>query len=66
MFTHKKGDIVNVKLHSWMVDVEVEEGTSLESITEKLAGATTFMEGVGHAEVEYMGELADEPPEVMN
>ena len=61
-------DTVTVKLHSWMVDVEVEDGTSLEAIAEKLAGALTYVEGVGYVEIEYMGELQAEPetPEVMN
>ena len=61
-------DAVNVTLHSWMVDVEVEEGTSLEGIAEKLAGALTYYEGVGVVAVEYLGELAaeDETPEKMN
>lgn len=68
MFKHKLGDPTNVTLHSWIVDVEVEEGTSLDAIAEKLASALTFVEGCGYSDVEYLGQLADEPetPEIMN
>lgn len=43
--------------HGFLIDIEAEEGTSVELMTERLAGACTWVEGVGHTDVDYLGEI---------
>lgn len=47
--------------HGFLIDVEAEEGTSVSEMQDHLAGACTWLEGVGRTDVEYMGEIPDEP-----
>ena len=58
------GDSTEVTTHDFMVTVEVEPGVDLNAVAEKLAGALSFVEGVGDVTVSYLGEM--DAPEKMN
>lgn len=64
MFKHYKGDPAPVTAHGFTVSVDLEDGTQpIEYLVGKLAGALTFVEGVGNVDVEYIGQM-DVVPEV--
>lgn len=45
--------------YGFIICVEAEEGTSVDAISLKLADACTWVEGVGHTDVEFMGEIEE-------
>lgn len=52
----------DVQLHGFLVGVELEPGVDAIFISERLAGALTFIEGVGEVDTEHLGiiEVLDE------
>lgn len=42
----------------FMIAVEVEDGTSVGHMKNKLADALTWVEGVGKVDVDYMGRIS--------
>ena len=55
-----KGDINNpgkITINGFLIAVEIEEGTSIEQVGNKLADAVSFMEGTGQVEVNHLGTL---------
>jgi len=57
VYRHRVDEDVTITGHGFIIHVEVEDGVSPESISEKLAGALTFVEGVGPVDVTYLGEI---------
>lgn len=53
-----------LKTHGFLVSVEAEDGyVNPEALAERLGSACTFMEGVGHIDVNYMGQIDEEETE---
>jgi len=52
---------VNVRLHGWVIGVELEEGRDPNIVSLRLADALTFVEGTGNVSVEYLGEVSFAP-----
>lgn len=45
--------------HGFLIQVDAEEGTSVEAMKDHLGDACTWMEGVGKTDVEYMGVIPE-------
>lgn len=43
--------------HAFLIAVELEDTTSPEDVSNKLAGSLTWVEGVGKVDVEHLGEI---------
>ena len=64
MFQHHKDNQTPVTAHGFMISVDVEEGAQpIEYLTDRLAAALTFVEGVGNVAVDYIGKLDVMPEE---
>jgi hypothetical protein len=62
-------DTLDISVEGFLIAAEVEKGTDIEAIGNKLADALTFMEGIGQIEVNHLGalELVDEDhPDAMS
>lgn len=44
-------------LHGLIVGVELEEGTLIEPIMDRIVDALQWIEGTGEVEVDYLGEI---------
>ena len=64
MFQRHKDNPTPVTAHGFMISVDVEEGAQpIEYLTDRLAAALTFVEGVGNVDVSYIGKLDVMPEE---
>ncbi len=55
-----KGDIntiTELSIEGFLIAVEIEKGTDLDAIGNKLADALSFTEGIGQVEVNHLGTL---------
>ena len=58
MYQHRIGDpTVVITGHGFLVYVEAAGAVNPSDIAQRLAGALTFIEGVGPVDVDYMGEI---------
>lgn len=55
-------DTLDISIEGFLIAAEVEKGTDIDAIGNKLADALSFMEGIGQVEVNHLGalELVDE------
>lgn len=46
-----------ITTHGFLIAVEIADDVSLTYVTEKLADATSWIEGVGKSEVDHLGPI---------
>lgn len=59
MLTGNNHQGLPVSTHGFLVGVEIEEGTSIDHIMNRVVDSLSFIEGVGRVEAEHIGEMGD-------
>lgn len=57
MLQSHTGKTDKLKAYGWIVGVEAHESVDPNTVTQKLADALAWVEGIGTVDVEYLGEI---------
>lgn len=59
MLTGNNHEALPVTTHGFLVGVELEVGTSIDLIMNRMVDSISFVEGVGRVEAEHIGEMGE-------
>lgn len=59
MLRRESGSTGELKQHGFLICVEAEDGVDMSAVALRLADGPRWMDGVGHVDVEYMGEIPE-------